>query len=190
MVKIMGLDMAFTNLGIAIVRADVSDINNPVLTVDDLSVVHTESTKKRPRGMTKSSDDLRRARETLHALRAKIAAYQPDIIIAEVPFGSQSARSAWTLGIAIGILSTVDGLIEVTPREVKTATGEPHADKAEMIEWAMTKHPEAPWAWRKYKGALISVASTNEHTADALAAIYAGLRTKALRERLSSMGML
>ncbi|WEU67400.1 hypothetical protein [Xanthomonas phage JGB6] len=91
------------------------------------------------------------------------------------PFGSQSARSAWTLGIALGVLSHIDDLIEVTPRQVKTATGESHADKEEMIAWAIEKHPDGPWKMRKLKGELVQVASTNEHMADAVAACYAGI---------------
>ena len=184
LIKVMGIDMAFSNVGLAMCTVDLTNPANPKVVVQDLCCVHTESVKKRPRGLSKASDDLRRAREALSAIRAQIATWQPDVIVAEVPFGSQSARASWALGIAIGVLASIDDLVEVTPREVKVATGEPHADKSEMIEWAMDRHPEAPWAWRKYKGALISVASTNEHQADAVAAVYAGIPT--IIKRLSS----
>lgn len=184
-VKIMGIDAAFTNVGLAMTEVDLTDPKNPVVVVSDLYLIHTEGSKKRPKGVPRSSDDLRRARESLNGIHAKIADWQPDFIVAEVPFGSQSARASWALGIAIGVLASVPGLIEVTPRQVKEATGEAHADKEEMITWAMDKHPDAPWAWRKYKGALISVAGTNEHLADAVATVYAGLKTQALKERLA-----
>lgn len=183
-IRVMGVDMAFSNVGIAVCDVDLTDPKNPVIEVLDLMVIHTDSIKKRPRGMTKASDDLRRAREALQGLHTKIASWRPDVIVAEVPFGSQSARASWTLGIAIGVLASLTNIIEVTPRQVKTITGEAHADKAEMIEWAMSLHPDAPWAWRKFKGNMISVASTNEHTADALACVYAGLATAEFKERL------
>jgi hypothetical protein len=41
-----------------------------------------------------------------------------------------------------------------------------------MIEWAVAKHPDAPWLRRG--GKLIA---KNEHLADAVASIYAGLKT-------------
>lgn len=181
--KVMGIDAAFSNVGIALATVDLTDPANPQVVVNDLHLIHTEGVKKRPRGVPRSSDDLRRAREALNGIQDKIRDFKPDVVIAEVPFGSQSARASWALGIIIGVLASIEGLVEVTPREVKTATGEPHADKDEMIEWAMTKHPEAPWAWRKFKGTLISVSSTNEHLADAVAAVYAGLQTKTFKQR-------
>ena len=184
MIKVLGIDMAFSNVGLVLANVDLTDPDAPVINVEDMCLVHTESLKKRPRGLSKASDDLRRARESLQAIHTKIASWGPQVVIAEVPFGSQSARAAWGLGIAVGILASLEGLVEVSPREVKAATGEPHADKDYMIEWAMEKHPEAPWAWRKYKGTLISVSSTNEHLADALAAIYAGLKTKDFKTRV------
>ena len=168
--KIMGIDAAFANIGLAL-----GVMEDDVIVIKDLHLVHTEGLKRRPKGMTKSTDDLRRARECLSQVQQKIIEWQPDIIVAEVPFGSQSARASWSLGITIGVLAGIGDFIEVTPRQVKTATGEPNADKDMMIEWAMLKHPEAPWVMRKLKGNIVQVASTNEHLADAVGAIYAGI---------------
>lgn len=176
-IKVLGIDAAFSNVGLALASIDITDPSHPIIEVTDLKLIHTESVKKRPRGVSKSADDMRRAREALQGINQAITDWEPDYVIAEVPFGSQSARSAWTLGIALGILASIPNLIEVTPREVKTATGEPHADKDHMIEWAMNRHPEAPWVMRKLKGNMVQVASTNEHLADAAAAIHAGLKS-------------
>lgn len=175
MVKVMGIDAAFNNVGFALTEIDLDNPKRPQVVLKDLHIVQTEAIKKRPRGMAKSADDMRRAREAIEAIRAKIEEWQPDYIVAEVPFGSQSARSAWTLGIALGVLASIDGLIQVTPRQVKTATGESHADKEEMISWAMHLHPDAPWKMRKLHGQLVQVASVNEHCADAVAVCYAGI---------------
>lgn len=171
-VRVMGLDAAFSNVGFALTEIDLATGDVEVL---DLHIVQTEGLKKRPRGMPKSEDDMRRAREAVLAIRDKTLEWRPDYIVAEVPFGSQSARSAWTLGIALGVLSSIDDLIQVTPRQVKAATGEDHADKEEMIAWAMHLHPDAPWKMRKLHGDLVQVASVNEHCADAVAVCYAAL---------------
>lgn len=177
-IKVMGIDAAFSNVGLAFATVDMTDPKDPKVELHDLHLIHTAPMKKRPRGMPRSSDDLRRAREALHGIQAKIAEWQPDYIVAEVPFGSQSARASWALGIIIGVLAAVPDLIEVTPREVKAATGEPNADKDWMIEWAMDLHPDAPWVKRKLKGNIVQVAGHNEHLADATGAIYAALRGK------------
>lgn len=177
-VRILGIDAAFSNVGFAVADVDLSDPKNPVIEVVDLLVLQTEAVKKRPKGMPRSHDDLRRARQSVNMIHDLIQKWQPNHVVAEVPFGSQSARASWALGIALGVLASIPNLIEVTPRQVKEATGEKHADKDMMIEWAMDRHPEAPWKMRKLKGNLIQVASSNEHMADAVGAIYAGLQTK------------
>jgi hypothetical protein len=41
----------------------------------------------------------------------------------------------------------------------------------------MKLHPEADWKMRKSKGELVSVDGYNEHIADAIGALYAGLNT-------------
>ena len=173
--RIMGIDAAFKNVGFALTEMDLSHPKQAQVKLLDLDIVQTEGLKKRPKGVPKSADDMRRAREAVEAIRAKIIAWQPDFVVAEVPFGSQSARSAWTLGIALGILSSIDDLIQVTPRQVKAATGEDHADKEEMIAWAMHHHPDGPWKMRKLHGQYVQVAGVNEHMADAVAACYAAI---------------
>jgi len=171
----MGIDAAFANVGIAVATLDITDPKNPVIAVEALRLIHTEGLKKRPKGVPRSADDLRRAREALYGIHDAIDSHEPDFVIAEVPFGSQSARASWALGISLGVLASIPNLIEVTPREVKAATGEKHADKDYMIEWAMGLYPNAPWQMRRFKGDLIQVSSSNEHTADAVAAIHAGI---------------
>lgn len=173
----MGIDAAFANTGFALAEVDLTDPKNPVVDVIDLDIVQTE-VQKTPRGVPKSHDDLRRARDVQAVINDRIATWKPDFIVAEIPFGSQSARSSWTLGIALGILSAIPNLIEVTPRQVKESTGEKHADKDLMIEWAMNLHPDAPWKMRKLKGNMVQVSGSNEHMADAVGAVYAALRTE------------
>lgn len=172
--RILGIDAAFSNVGFACVDVDFTNPKEPIVELVGLHIVQTEGLKKRPKGMPRSHDDLRRARESIEGIKHMVDTWAPDHIVAEVPFGSQSARASWALGIALGVLASIPDLIEVTPRDVKAATGEKHADKDMMIEWAMDLHPDAPWKMRKLKGNLIQVSSSNEHMADAVGACYAG----------------
>ena len=78
--------------------------------------------------------------------------------------------------MCIGALSSCPiPLIQVQPTEVKLATvGKKTATKEEMINHAVKAHPEANWIVRKSKGQIVLTAS-NEHLADAVSVIYAGL---------------
>jgi hypothetical protein len=101
-----------------------------------------------------------------------------DLVCVEIPVGSQSARAMASYGMCIGIIASIkQPLIQVTPTEVKqAATRSKTATKAEMIKWATDTYPDAPWLTVRRKGALEYVAK-NEHLADALAAIHAGVKT-------------
>jgi hypothetical protein len=73
----------------------------------------------------------------------------------------------------------------VTPTEVKlAATGNKNASKQEMIDWAVEAHPEASWLRHKRKG-VMELTAANEHLADALAAIYAGVLTDQFKQAMS-----
>lgn len=172
MIKIVGLDISLNNLGVC-----KASIDGGKLIVNEVCVKKPEKadaqTKKQVR---KNSDDLRRARE----LRASVAEAinDADIVCVEMPVGSQSARAMASYGLSVGVIASIDKpLIEVTPTEVKLAgAGVRTATKSEMIEWATDKHPEANWKRRKVNGKL-AITNDNEHAADALAAIYAGMQT-------------
>lgn len=110
-------------------------------------------------------------------------------VFVEVPVGSQSARSMASYGICVGILGTLRAtgitFFEVTPTEVKLAgAGHKTATKQQMIDWAMTKHPEANWPVYKQKGVSIVSEAKAEHMADATAAIYAGLSCNSFQQML------
>jgi hypothetical protein len=84
--------------------------------------------------------------------------------------------------MCIGLLAGVkQPVISVTPTEVKVAaTNNKNATKADMIQWATAKHPKANWRTVKRSGEIVFT-DANEHLADALAAIYAGLQTPEFR---------
>lgn len=65
-----------------------------------------------------------------------------NMVVVEVPVGSQSARSMASYGICIGILASITKpMIQVTPTEVKMATvGSKTASKQDMIDWATSAY--------------------------------------------------
>ncbi len=79
-------------------------------------------------------------------------------------------------GMCIGLLASIQvPLIQVTPAEVKLAACKSKvATKQQMINWATTNYPGANWCKRKLKGVEV-LTDKNEHLADALGAIYAGV---------------
>jgi hypothetical protein len=178
--KIIGIDPSLRNCGIVKATLDPFTLE---YTVDDLILVSTESQDKKV--VRKNSDDLRRGKLLFDGLTE--ACRGASIAIAEIPVGSQSARAMASYGVCVGVLAGCPiPLIQVIPTEVKmAAVGSKTASKAEMIAWATEKFPAAPWLTRKFKGKL-DLIDANEHLADAIGAIEAGLLTAEF-ERMVTM---
>lgn len=172
-IKAIGIDPSLTNTGIAQVTVD---LNTEAITVKDLKLMQTE--KIQAKQVRVSSDSLRRAADIAAFLRRESTDYR--IAFAEVPSGGQSAKAVYSFGISVGLLAFLGldvPVIEVQPSETKLATvGTKTASKQEMIEWAVETYPSAPWIRRKLKGELV-LTNANEHLADALAVVHAGIRT-------------
>lgn len=168
MITILGVDIAFRNMGLATMTYDGKSLN-----VVKLKLVTTEKSPNKQALV--SNDDLRCARELRGALLAEM--WGCDMVMAEIPTGSQSARASWTLGISTGVLSTIDlPMIEVSATEGKLASvGKKTASKQSMIDWAYNKYPKAEWLTTRRKGSWELVLA-NEHLADAIAAVHAGIK--------------
>lgn len=169
--RILGCDPSFSNWGIAegLYNPDTSN-----LVINRLDVIRPVIQKGKQ--TRQSAIDLNRAKQLSKGFidRVKVT----DLIVAEVPHGSQSARAMAGYGVCIGILSLASNtrvpLIEVNAIETRMViTGTREATKVQAIAWAMAKHPEAPWPVHAGK----VNASLAEHMADAIAAIYAGMET-------------
>lgn len=167
-VSVLGIDPGLANMGL--VEADVCLLTGKVINVSRMTLIRTEKSKDKQ--VKRRNDDMHRARTLQEGLST--AASRCLLGMAEVPGGAQSARAAYALGIAVGILSSCPvPLIEVDPQQVKKAvTGKKTASKQEMIEWATAQFPDADWI--KQRGRLTDA---NEHLADALAIIFAGITT-------------
>lgn len=184
LIRLVGIDPAVRNFGL--VRATF-DLHSQALTLDALILPKTDS--ENGKTVRKNSDDLRRAKVLFQALRETCEG--ASLAIAEIPVGSQSARAMASYGICIGVLAGCPiPLIQVTPTEVKlAATGRKTATKSEMIAWAMAKYPDAGWRTRRREGVSIPTAD-NEHLADAVAAIEAGIGTEQFRTSAAIMHCL
>lgn len=174
-IKIVGIDPSLNNFGFAHGEMDLDTFD---LTISHLVLsqpVKADAVTKKV--VRKNSDDLRRARHLFKALQENIKGAH--IAIVEVPVGSQSARSMASYGICVGVLASCGiPMIEVTPSEVKlSAVGIKTASKQQMIDWAFEMYPDANWLKRKSKGIEV-LKNDNEHLADAVAAIHAGVVTE------------
>lgn len=181
-IKLIGIDPSLRNFGYA---SAIYDTDTGEVEIVDLNLVESKpadkATKKKIR---QNCLDLEDAKEQQRGLIAYASGHQ--LAIAEVPVGSQSARSMASYGICVGVLSSCPvPLIPVTPTEVKKAGyGVASATKEEQIEWATTKHPNAPWLRVKKTQALLG---KNEHMADAVACLYAGIKTPEFQQAVALM---
>ena len=181
-IKVVGHDPSLLNWGLAIgtyhldtghIHIERLGLTNPVL-----------PTGKQVR---QNSRDLE---SSLQLYKGAVAASEgAHAVFVEVPVGSQSARAMASYGMCVGVLGALRGngipFFEVTPTEVKMAGhGSKTATKMEMINWAMTRHPEANWPTYKQHGQTNVSLIKAEHMADAVAAIHAGIACNTFKQVL------
>lgn len=182
LLRVVGFDPSLRNWGVA---CGLLDTDTMTFTVKTVSVIQPVlPTGKQVR---QNSLDLESAFQlTKSALEF---AKQAQVIFAEVPVGSQSARAMASYGICVGVLGALRAsgipFFEVTPTEVKMATvGRKTASKAEMIEWATSQHPAASWPYYTQKGVQMISEAKAEHMADAIGAIQAGIHSHLFQQML------
>jgi Holliday junction resolvasome RuvABC endonuclease subunit len=177
--RVAGIDPSLSNFGMAKGTLNFSGAS-PVLQLETLQLQESQANKAQRKVVRKNSDDLERARTLYSGLQDFIQ--DVDLIFVEVPVGSQSARSMASYGICIGVLASIEKpLIQVTPTEVKVAaTGSRTASKADMIAWATAQYPNAPWLKQGER-----ITNKNEHLADAVAAIHAGIQTDTFKQLMA-----
>jgi len=182
LLKVVGFDPSLRNWGIA---QGTYDTKTNRLQVHNLAV--TNPVLPTGKQVRQNSSDLESALQLYAA--AMVAAQGAQAIFVEVPVGSQSARAMASYGICVGVLGGLRAsgipFFEVTPTEVKMAgPGIKTATKEQMIEWASSAHPEAPWPLYKSNGETKVSAAKAEHMADAVCAIYAGLKSNPFQQLL------
>lgn len=183
--NVVGFDPSLRNWGVS---KGILDFDAKELTIRELAVLNPElPTGKQVR---QNSCDLEAAFQLCTGALAHAKGAQA--IFVEIPSGTQSARGMASYGICVGILGALRAtgipFFEVTPTEVKMAShGSKTATKLEMIEWAMKQHPEAPWPMYSQHGIMQVSQAKAEHMADALAAIYAGVKGNSFKQSLHLM---
>lgn len=171
--KVVGIDPSMRNFGFVKGTIDLND-DNYALTIERLELVTTEIDKETKKVVRKNSDDLQRARKLHQAVQQFVG--DANMVFAEIPVGSQSARAMASYGICLGVLASIKKpLVQLTPTEVKlAAVGDKNASKEDMIAWATSAYPDANWLRTKRNG-VVSFSKNNEHLADAVATIHAGI---------------
>lgn len=180
-IRVVGMDPSTSHWGCC--RATI-DVDTLEVAVEDFMLYNTESESKK--GVMKQSDDLRRAKVVREGMIAACAGVS--IVMAEIPFCNPGgyASANFNSGLVTGVLSSLElPLIQVFPLDVKIAlSGHKSACKEEQIENGMKKHPDAPWLMRTLRGKRVPT-KANEHLADALGSVYAGIKTEQFKQILS-----
>lgn len=161
MYRFLAIDGALNNFGLAVGYV----VDSQTIYIESIDIVSPPKRTNRKR-----ADDAARAR--VIATRVRELSSKVNIVFAEQAIGSRSAAAAWSLGVALGIIASIDRpIVLVAPNEAKKIVKN-YADKKEIIKWAVQKYPKL--AWRKTKaGRLLNI---NEHAADAIAIAHAGAR--------------
>lgn len=178
---VLGLDPSLSNIGAVKLKLTLDmDDNCRVkgFTYLDMALSETSPDKKKTR--KKNEED--RARAVEHKDFLKRMLQDVDFVFCELPTGSQSARAMASYGIAVGLSAWIEiPFFVVSPTELKLAACKnKQATKEDMVEWAMSQLPQGDWLWTKTKTAL----NKNEHMADALAAIVAGVKSDTFKKAM------
>lgn len=181
-IRIAGIDTSMSNVGLAFGTYDTDHMS---YIVDQVHLIHTGPSKDKK--VRKSAQDYERCRSLYSGLRSHLGSWRPSICFAEMPTGSQSANGMKSYGISLMLLGTIGvPVVQVSPQEVKVASVDSKtASKRTMIEWAVRKFPNAHgWLKRTVKGQE-EFLNKNEHMADAIGSIEAGMRTDQWLQMLS-----
>lgn len=199
--NILGIDPSLNNTGLAICSVNLDTFE--IVQITELKLANTDPTTAKKQ-VRKNSDDLRRSQEICLALEEIINSYHIQIACAEVPTGTQSARGSISNGICVGILGALVllkvKLFQVLPNEVKLLTvGDKKASKRDMFDWALSIDSICPgWIktsrpndWDrpviKKEGVKTFYHKSNEHLADAVAAVHAGIKSEPFQQAASFM---
>lgn len=160
-INILGFDPSLRNWGV--VKASYDLISHDLIIQDGYVIQHKP---KKDKHIRQNTLDL----QTTNYIKSHLT--HADIVIAEVPHGSQSSRAMVSYGVCIGVLGSLyDDLIQVSANDVKRIvepnTSVKEVPKSQVINWVKTKHPEIlSWLPSTHK---------QEHICDAIVAIHAGM---------------
>jgi len=178
---VMGYDPSMTNWGLAVANLDIEDLEFEVTHID---VIKNKLDKSKKKQVRKSSQNFDRAKYLHKQVMASIDEHKPKALFVEMPHGSQNASSQLSYAMCITVLAAVSNetglpVFQLSEAENKKAMGLKGAiTKQTMIDAVREVHPNAPWKKHKKNGEMVFTEGFNEHAADAIAAIQAGLETE------------
>jgi len=180
-IPVAGLDGSLRNFGVV---KGYYDTESQELGIADMHLIQTEKSKNKQ--VRASSDNLARAQQIATSLQDLLQ--DVAVVFLEVPSGGQSYAAVLGFGITIGLYAGLTvPVVEVSPSETKlAAVGTKTASKQEMIEWATSQFPDADWRKRKLKGEMV-LTNDNEHLADSVAIIHAGIRTPSFQQTIAML---
>lgn len=178
-IPIVGADISLRNWGLA---RGMLDIESGVFEQVELKLVQTEVDHNKQ--VRTNSKDIQAAHDLFIGCEEWLRSAKA--VFVEVPVGSQSANGMKSYGVCVGLIGAFRALgcpiFEVSPIENKLAlVGDKTASKDTMIRAAHAIYPEANWLTDK-KGKLLN---KNEHLADAIGAIHAGVNLPAFQNLLN-----
>lgn len=180
-IPILGADISLRNWGLA---RGMLDIESGVFEEVELKLVQTEVDHNKQ--VRTNSKDIQAAHDLFIGCDSWFT--EAKAIFIEVPVGSQSANGMKSYGVCVGLVGAFRALgcpiFEVSPTENKVAlTNSKTASKDVMIRTAHSIYPEANWL-KDGKGKLLN---KNEHLADAIGAIHAGVNLPAFQNLLKML---
>lgn len=183
-IRALGIDTGFANAGFCLANIDM---DSDLITPFDIQLVQTTKIKKvdidalpfellvkdNKKGL-QSYDDFIRIRKVVKKLRELEKGV--DVVMTEMPStGAINHNAAKALAYALAIMAFPEKpVIQIQPRQVKlNFLGDENATKREMIVEAHRRHPDLQWLGDKR-----GLFDKNEHMADAIAVLYAGIQTE------------
>lgn len=180
--KVVAMDPSMSNWGIAVAYVHLNDMT---VEFGELAVIKPNKTKLKSQRV--NAKDVEIAKELLSGIEPFLE--DADIILAEVPVGSQSSRAMVSYAMCVSIIGFISlyytEVFHVSPSEVKLNV-QKDATKDQMIQWAIRMHPEAAWKRKTIKGVTTVIKGHAEHVSDAIGAFYAATRKPTFKKLIHS----
>ena len=161
MINIISFDPSLRNWGIA----HMTYSNTTGLDLKSVDVITTE--KEKNSKVSVALQDLNACKILISGINNHLA--DIDIIVIELPIGSQSSAAMKSYGICIALSAYASQLgiktLYVSPFDVKKVVGKTNTTKHAIVDWVNLKHPNI-LSKQLYK---------SNHEADATVAVYAAL---------------
>ncbi|ELA08280.1 hypothetical protein MOMA_06951 [Moraxella macacae 0408225] len=167
MVKILSNDPSLRNWGYV-----EANYNNGLITIMKTGVIETKPNKV----LKQNIQDMQTANVLYTQLKPMVI--NADLVIAELPHGSQSSRAMVSYAVCVSVLGTLlnhnPNFIPVSFAEVKKMIGILKPQKQDVINWVQDKYPDL----------VLPNKSKAEHICDAITALHVAINKPQFTEYL------